>query len=72
MITNNEVKPVLRAVPGEFSRPYDDVGHFPAYDAVSCLGEIAYFPSELRHVKRAVVDMSTQTCVNAHFSAFEV
>ena len=56
---------------GEFSRLYDDVTYFPGYEMVSYLEEIAYFPGDLRHVKRAVVDMITQSFVNAHLSAVE-
>ena len=59
----------LRAVLGEFSSLYDDVSYFPAFEMVSCLGEIAYFPRDPRDVRLAEVDMITQTFVNAHFSA---
>jgi hypothetical protein len=68
VVANSEGKSILRAVLGEFSRLHDDVTYFPAYEMVTCLGEIAFMPGDLRHVKRAVVDMITQTFVNAHVS----
>ena len=66
LIANCEGKSLLRAVLGEFSRIHDDVMYFPAYEMVTSLGEIGFIPGDLRHVKKAVVDMITQTFINAH------
>ena len=59
VITDGEGKSVLRAVLGKFPRLFDNVSYSPAYEMVSCLGEIAYFLGDLRHVRRAEVDMIT-------------
>jgi hypothetical protein len=40
--------------------------YFPAYEMVTSLGEIGFIPGDLRHVKKAVVDMVMQTFINAH------
>ena len=66
LIANCEGKSLLRAVLGEFSRIHDDVMYFPAYEMVTSLGEIGFIPGDLRHVKKAVVDMIMQTFINAH------
>jgi hypothetical protein len=66
VVANCEGKSTLRAVLGEFSRMYNDVIYFPAYEMVTTLGEIAYIPGDLRHVKKSVVDMIVQTFANAH------
>ena len=69
VVANCEGKSTLRAVLGEFSRMYDDVIYFPAYEMVTALGEIAYIPGDLRHIKKSVVDMIIQTFENAHVNA---
>ncbi|MEE2746743.1 MAG: GSCFA domain-containing protein [Pseudomonadota bacterium] len=68
VVANSDGKSLLRAVLSEFTQCYKDVFYFPAYEMVNSLGEKAYIPGDLRHVKKSVVDMIIQVFINAHMT----
>jgi hypothetical protein len=68
VVANLEGKSILRAAVGEFAKRHDDVTYFPAYEMVTSIGEGAFYPGDLRHVKAPVVDLIMQSFCNAHLA----
>ncbi len=66
MVANTQSKTTLRVVLAEVAASRPNVTYFPSYEAVLASGDAAW-ESDLRHVRRPVVEQITRAFVDSYF-----